>query len=224
MMGDMPSSEENATDRTNSMRLTFTNDFENVPVLFNGFFARTKSQAFGIFCLIFFTAFLFRTFIFIYIYVEEGAWKIATKLQNPKPKETVQFGFDDEKDPEVLCPNFAGPIYYKRSDDALSLSSSSPNSHILNNKQKVLWLLLFYTSWKEFERDFLRIILSFIIATLAYSLMLVVMTYVTCYFFATVLGLTCGEVWLKRLGRLLYSNGHMTANSEELLSEPKVLC
>lgn len=217
MMGEIPGSMSSMSMSNSSggmdMQMTFTNNFRDTSVLFEGLKASTKPQAFGIFCLFFFVAIILRGLIFVYVYIEQVIWHNTPANPPLSYKRTLDFGFDDE---------IQEPFDKQEStSNTITTNSGELNSTslFLSPKRKPSILLqMFYTSWKDFEKDIVRLILSFLIAILSYALMLVIMTYVTCYFFAVVLGIAVGEIWFKRLERILMCNELIISNTEDILA------
>lgn len=216
MMGEIPGSMSSMSMSNSSgsmnMQMTFTNNFRDTSVLFEGLKASTKPQAFGIFCLFFFVAIILRWLIFVYVYIEQVIWRNPPENTPLSYKRTVDFGFDDE---------IQEPFDKQEStSNTMTTNSRELNSTSLflsPKRKRSILLQMLYTNWKDFEKDIVRLILSFIIAILSYTLMLVIMTYVTCYFFAVVLGIAVGEIWFKRLERILMCNELIISNTEEIL-------
>ncbi|CUM49382.1 uncharacterized protein AC631_05579 [Debaryomyces fabryi] len=214
MMGEIPGSMSSMSNTSSGMvmQMTFTNNFRDTSVLFEGLKASTKPQAFGIFCLFFFVAFILRGLIFVYVYIEQVVWRRGQESLSLSYKRTVDFGFDDEIQ-EPFEKQGSESNTYSTNSEELNLTPA-----LLSQKKRRSFLLqMFYTNWKDFEKDIVRLILSFLIAILSYSLMLVIMSYITCYFFAVVLGIAVGEVWFKRLERISICNEQIVNNSEEIL-------
>lgn len=214
MMGEIPGSMSSMSNTSSGMvmQMTFTNNFRDTSVLFEGLKASTKPQAFGIFCLFFFVAIILRGLIFVYVYIEQVIWRNPPENTPLSYKRTVDFGFDDE---------IQEPFDKQEStSNTMTTNSRELNSTSLflsPKRKRSILLQMLYTNWKDFEKDIVRLILSFIIAILSYTLMLVIMTYVTCYFFAVVLGIAVGEIWFKRLERILMCNELIISNTEEIL-------
>lgn len=215
MMGEIPGSMSSMSMSNSSggmdMQMTFTNNFRDTSVLFEGLKASTKPQAFGIFCLFFFVAIILRGLIFVYVYIEQVIWRNPPENTPLSYKRTVDFGFVDE-----IQESFDK----ESTSNTITTNSGELNStsiFISPKRKRSILLQMFYTNWKDFEKDIVRLILSFIIAILSYALMLVIMTYVTCYFFAVVLGIAVGEIWFKRLERILMCNELIISNTEETL-------
>lgn len=215
MMGEIPGSMSSMSMSNSSggmdMQMTFTNNFRDTSVLFEGLKASTKPQAFGIFCLFFFVAIILRGLIFVYVYIEQVIWRNPPENTPLSYKRTVDFGFVDE-----IQESFDK----ESTSNTITTNSGELNStsiFISPKRKRSILLQMFYTNWKDFEKDIVRLILSFIIAILSYALMLVIMTYVTCYFFAVVLGIAVGEIWFKRLERVLMCNELIISNTEETL-------
>lgn len=153
-----------------SMHMYFTTQFKDYPVLFKGLTASTKAQAFGIFVLLFFVAFIARSFDFIRNYMEFKVWRNPAYFNLPEnnfhaSKQIVS----DSKDSEV-SEHSLEPV----TSHGLSLSAS-----------------LF--------RDAIRLALSIIPEILFFALMLAVMTYTLTYFFAVVLGSGIGRFAFDKL-------------------------
>lgn len=215
MMGEVPGSMSSMSMSNSSggmdMQMTFTNNFRDTSVLFEGLKASTKPQAFGIFCLFFFVAIILRGLIFVYVYIEQVIWRNPLGNTPLSYKRTVDFGFVDEIQESFDKESTSNTI----TTNSGELYSTS--LFISPKRKRSILLQMFYTNWKDFEKDIVRLILSFIIAILSYALMLVIMTYVTCYFFAVVLGIAVGEIWFKRLERVLMCNELIISNTEETL-------
>ncbi|CUM51880.1 unnamed protein product [Debaryomyces tyrocola] len=216
MMGEIPGSMSSMSMSNSSggmdMQMTFTNNFRDTSVLFEGLKASTKTQAFGIFCLFFFVAIILRGLIFVYVYIEQVIWRNPPENTSLSYKRTVDFGFADD----------IQESFDKQEPTSNTITNNSGELHstsllISPQRKRSILLQMLYTNWKDFEKDIVRLILSFIIAILSYALMLVIMSYVTCYFFAVVLGISVGEVWFKRLERILMCNELIISNTEETL-------
>lgn len=215
-MGEIPGSMSSMSMSNSSdgmdMQMTFTNNFRETSVLFEGLKASTKPQAFGIFCLFFFVAIILRGLIFVYVYIEQVIWRNPPENIPLSYKRTVDFGFDDEIQEPFDKQESTSKTITTNSGDL-----NSTSLFLSPKRKRSILLQMFYTNWKDFEKDIVRLILSFIIAILSYALMLVIMTYVTCYFFAVVLGIAVGEIWFKRLERVLMCNELIISNTEEML-------
>lgn len=222
MMGEIPGSMSSMSNSSSgmTMKMVFTVDFRDTSVLFDGLKASTKPQAFGIFCLIFFVAITLRGLIFAYTYLELISWRGIPDNARLSYNRSVDFGFDDE-----IQQPFANP---KSAIDRYPVNGKELDStpFISTKRNRLVFLQMFYTTWKDTEKDFVRLILSFLIAMLSYALMLVVMSYVVCYFFAVILGIAVGDVWFKRLERINMCNAlivrskDMTAPTSQALSYP----
>jgi copper transporter 1 len=153
-----------------SMHMYFTTQFKDYPVLFKGLTAHTKAQAFGIFVLLFFVAFVARSFDFIRNYMEFKVWHNPTYFNVPENNfHAAKQNMSDSKDSEV-SEHSLEPV----NSSGLSLSAS-----------------LF--------RDAIRLALSIIPEILFFALMLAVMTYTLTYFFAVVLGSGIGRFAFDKL-------------------------
>lgn len=216
MMGEIPGSMSTMSNTSSgmTMKMTFTNNFQDTSVLFEGLKASTKPQAFGVFCLFFFVAIILRGLIFMYVYIEQVIWRKGLENPSLSYKRTVDFGFDDEIQESFEKQGPTSNTYATNNSEELNLTQSFSS---LNNKRSI-FLQMFYTNWKDFEKDIVRLVLSLLIAILSYALMLVIMSYITCYFFAVVLGIAVGEVWFKRLERILIGDGQIVNNAEEILT------
>lgn len=191
-MGNTPeSSDDSDMNKMTMMSLTFTNSYIGKPVLFEGLRAGSGGEAFGIFCLIFVTGFVLRGLIFLYNYLEKNVWR-ESSLCVLKQSTSTAFGFTDEI---ITCDCSPRESMEKDFD---SNGNSVDQKCLLDESDSSFGFLLF-TNWKDFEKDMVRLLLTFPIVLLSYCLMLVAMSFVTLYFFGVVLGISFSEVYFRRI-------------------------
>lgn len=179
-MGGMDMSGDNAM----SMNMWLTTRYKNTPVVFKTLTASTGAKAFGIFCVLFFSAFAFRGLMFLSSYLEQAVFHNYT---NAVIVEEDCGCDDDLSDPE------SKPIATQR---------TNPNHLTFLQIMKKMFLL----SPTEIFQDVIRLLLAFTIVMFGYALMLAAMSFVLIYFFAICLGLAFGEMFFNRLAIVLNIN------------------
>lgn len=185
------------------MHMWLTAEFAGYPVLFKDLKANTKAQAFGIFVLLFVVAFLTRMLEFVRNYLEEIVWRNNNYLENEEG--IVQHGaklttIESEKNLATCCMNAKENGNFEEhaktccsakkhdlddSDDSID-KSNSPQIEPITPKRSISFA-------SSIMRDIIRLALCIIPDLLAYSLMLVAMTYTLTYFFAVVIGSGIGR-------------------------------
>lgn len=174
-----------------AMNMWLTASFKDYPVVFKDLRASTKAQAFGIFVLLFFVAFLARMLEFVRNYLEEIVWKNnnyaeveqgisqhSANLQSPPVKSCC-----DDNAKEVV------------SDESIDKQNSPQHEETTKARGTGKSLSLAST----ISRDIIRLALCIIPDLFAYSLMLAAMTYTLTYFFAVVIGSGVGRFVAERL-------------------------
>ncbi|ODQ79814.1 hypothetical protein BABINDRAFT_161504 [Babjeviella inositovora NRRL Y-12698] len=162
------------------MNMKFSTNWNNYEVLFTNLKATSGGAAFGIFVFLFAVAFTLRGIIFFSSYLEQNIWRSssAVVVAETQTVPSVDCGCDDDEE---------------------KISSSPPPTI----QKPSLLRQFFFTTFTEFKRDVIRLVIAFVAIMLSYALMLAVMTYVVLYFFAVVLGLAFGELWWGRIGRIM---------------------
>ncbi|ODV81811.1 Ctr-domain-containing protein [Suhomyces tanzawaensis NRRL Y-17324] len=176
-------------DGMDGMHMFFTTEFKNYPVLFSSLTASTKAQAFGIFVLFFFLAFVARGFEFLRMYLEQLVWKNPVYVEcHPgdeanviSPKETANCCGGDDSDDSIKKPNSA--VFRA---DSFEHDKRDATNNLLSMASRVY-------------RDIIRLVLCILPDLFGYSLMLVAMTYTLVYFFAVVIGSGVGRFFFERL-------------------------
>jgi copper transporter 1 len=165
----------------------FTSDYQGVPVLFKSLSAATGAKAFGIFVILFATAFAFRGLSFLSTYIEQKVF--ASQLQ----------ASDDADNSIHIHSSSLGKL-----SDIESSEVSSKSERPTQTKSAVA--KFFDYSAVGIYRDFIRLLLSVLTVIIGYALMLAVMSFVVLYFFAVVLGIAFGEIFFMRLSYALDMN------------------
>lgn len=153
-----------------SMHMYFTTQFKDYPVVFKNLSAETEAQAFGIFVLLFFVAFMLRSFEFIKNYLEYKVWKNPAYFNQPQNKYVVPEPRNHSSDESIGKDNSDLEKVIAEPAKASGLSHAS-----------------------EFFRDAIRLVLLIIPEILGYGLMLAVMSYTLTYFFAVAIGSGIGK-------------------------------
>ncbi|KAK6460676.1 copper transport protein [Scheffersomyces coipomensis] len=166
------------------MHMYFTTQFKDYPVLFKGLTASNKGQAFGIFVLLFFVAFVARGLEFVRLYLEQKVWKNPNYINN------------FEQQPKI--PGFLGNETSQSHDsiqksDSIGLHSHQVESDVSSYSSTTLPIA------SRFFRDILRLALCILPDLLGYSLMLAAMSYTLTYFFAVVVGSGVGRFYFEKL-------------------------
>ncbi|EGW30334.1 uncharacterized protein SPAPADRAFT_52427 [Spathaspora passalidarum NRRL Y-27907] len=164
------------------MHMYFTAQFKGYPVIFKNLVANNKGQAFGIFLLLFFVAFLNRLLEFVRNYLEEVVW------QN---REYQEFESGIANAPANLQSVTSGANCHdtNSSDDSLHKGDSVQVSKPV--KSLPIASTLF--------RDAIRLFLCIVPDLFGYALMLGAMTFTLTYFFAIVIGSGVGRFTSERL-------------------------
>ncbi|KAK6458286.1 copper transport protein [Scheffersomyces xylosifermentans] len=183
------------------MHMYFTTQFKNYPVLFKSLSASTKAQAFGIFLLLFFIAFLNRGLEFVRNYLEQVVWKNPVYVechpgetgisaiksihsQAPQADAHACCGGEEESDASI-----------GKADSTTSGVRSVQPIEGDHRQERTNQLPLA----SRVFRDIIRLILCIVPDLFGYSLMLVAMTYTLTYFFAVVIGSGVGRFFFERL-------------------------
>ncbi|QOU21959.1 hypothetical protein BRETT_002123 [Brettanomyces bruxellensis] len=162
------------------MNTYLVTDYSDYPVIFKNLKASSKAAAFGIFCVLFFAAFVFRGLAFLNAYLEQRVFHNYTNaviVQN---------------DPCACDPD--SELDQKGDDNAVSTVGGTHKSFGRILKE------LFMPGMREWKKDLVRLIIAFVSAMIGYGLMLAAMSFVVLYFFAICLGLAFSEVFFNRLG------------------------
>ena len=181
---DMASSTSSSMDMDHgsmdmSMNSYMTINYDSYPVVFKTLTASSGGAAFGIFCVLFFSAFFYRGLAFLAAYLEQRVFKTEVPCQN-----------NDDTDTEAKCCDVDVPV--------------SNNPEIANSeKDRSVLAKFFHFTPQSLYRDFIRLIITFVSAMFGYALMLAVMSFVITYFFAVVLGMAFGEIFFLRLATVM---------------------
>lgn len=166
-----------------SMHMFFTTQFKNYPVLFESLSADTKAQAFGIFVLLFFVAFIFRSFEFFKNYLEVKVWRnpvyfdlIEHKYTAPSARSHSSI---DSLDKNIVSAD-------QRDLESTQLNSTHSPSPALSYSSQIF-------------RDIIRLVLLIVPEILGYALMLAVMSYTLAYFFAVAVGSGLGKFFFDKM-------------------------
>lgn len=160
-----------------SMRMYFSTQYRDVPVLFQNMAAKNKGQAFGIFLFLFVIGFLTRGIEFVKNYLEQSVWKNPTYVQCHPGRERVGAA---QSASDLLGKEMS-------SDSEAEVGLSAPPS----TKGFSMASLLF--------RDAIRLVLCILPDLFGFALMLAAMSYTLTYFFGVVLGLGVGRFFFERL-------------------------
>ena len=191
-----------------SMHMWLTAEFEGYPVLFKSLIANTKAQAFGIFVLLFVVAFLTRMLEFVRNYLEEIVWKNNNFLESeqgivqhnanlamvPSAAEPLATCCMNAKENGNFEEHFKSCCSAKKINNDADSSIDKVNSPQIESIKPKGSISLAST----IMRDIIRLALCIIPDLLAYSLMLVAMTYTLVYFFAVVIGSGIGRFAAER--------------------------
>ncbi|CAM9013358.1 unnamed protein product [Wickerhamomyces anomalus] len=175
-----------------SMNTFLTTKYSGYPVVFKNLSAASGGAAFGIFCVLFFTAFAFRGLGFLSAYLEQTVFRDPKKFDLSE-NETDHHTHHDEKD--VINES-------TRSTDMESVLVKKRDAE----KNRSVIAKFFAVTPSSLYRDFIRVILAFVSAMLGYALMLAAMSFIIPYFFAIILGLSFGEVFFHRLASVMEIN------------------
>lgn len=159
-----------------SMHMYFTKAYKDYPVLFSSLTASNGGQAFGIFVLIFFVAFLTKGLEFLKNYLEQRVWNNPNYLV-PKQTTIVENCECDDVDKAASTDITEG-----------STPTGTPRNLTFAN---------------SLVRDVIRLGLCFVVELFGYAMMLVAMTYSLVYFFAVVTGMAVGRFFFERLSDTL---------------------
>jgi len=185
-----------------AMHMYFTTQFKNYPVLFKLLSATTKAQAFGIFLLLFFVAFLNRGLEFARNYLEQVVWKNPAYVECHTGEDTGISAIKSTHSNAAPADAHACCGAEEDSDGSIGKSDST-NSGVrsiqpiegAHHKERRNQLPLA----SRVFRDIIRLILCIVPDLFGYSLMLVAMTYTLTYFFAVVIGSGVGRFFFERL-------------------------
>ncbi|CDR36932.1 CYFA0S01e05666g1_1 [Cyberlindnera fabianii] len=159
-----------------SMNSHLTTKYAGYPVVFETLQAASGGAAFGIFCVLFFSAFFFRGLSFLGAYIEQRVF-VPTKL-------TEDAGSSSTEEEEIKC---CGPA----TATEIGLNQNTSDRSVLAK--------FFHVTPQSLYRDFVRLIIVFVSTMIGYALMLAAMSFVLLYFFAIVLGIAFGEIFFLRL-------------------------
>jgi copper transporter 1 len=173
---DMATATASMDMSSDMMNSHLTTNYAGYSVVFDTLKAANGGAAFGIFCVLFFTAFIFRGLAFLGAYIEQRVF-VPSSLRDDD--ETSH-----EEDIEEKC---CGPA-----------DSSHENTTDLIKERSTLAKFFHFTP-QSLYRDFIRLILVFVSTMIGYALMLAVMSFILLYFFAVILGIAFGEIFFLRL-------------------------
>ncbi|QPG76930.1 hypothetical protein FOA43_004324 [Brettanomyces nanus] len=148
--------------------------------------ASSKASAFGIFCVIFFTCFAFRAFIFLGAYLEQRVFHNYTNSV-----------IIDKED--CTCD----PV--SDSDQKFQAATKALGAPIDKSFGQIIKEICL-PGMNEVYKDVIRLLVAFVVSMLGYALMLAAMSFFILYFFAVCLGLAFGEVFFNRLAIVLGVN------------------
>lgn len=177
-------------DMDMSMNSYLTTHYDGYPVVFKTLKASSGGAAFGIFCVLFFTAFAFRGLTFLSAYVEQKVFR------DIKP-------FDLSENDSSATAQKTDMHESNRSTDVES-DTNNRKKHCA--KERSVIAKFFAVTPTSLYRDFIRLIIAFVAAMFGYAIMLAAMSFVILYFFAIVLGLAFGEVFFFRLSLVMEIN------------------
>ncbi|CCH45103.1 Copper transport protein CTR1 [Wickerhamomyces ciferrii] len=177
-------------DMDMSMNTFLTTKYSGYPVIFQTLKASNGASAFGIFCILFFTAFATRGLTFLGAYLQQKVFTPPKKFdlsENHNHTTTINKSDINESSNTVDTES----------------NESHTQKHLKNRSVLAQFLDITPTS---IYRDFIRLLLAFLSAMFGYALMLAAMTFIIPYFFAIILGLSFGEVFFFRLASIMEIN------------------
>ncbi|SCV03033.1 LAMI_0H04940g1_1 [Lachancea mirantina] len=169
-------------DMNMPMNSYLTPKFMNYPVLFQGLYASSKAQAFGIFVLIITACFTYKSILFLSWCLEVKWFK--RKNPNGSPGQVAPYGTETDDSSSQLGPgNYMQDLEFQT-----------------RYLPKVPNIFVDFASPSSIEvlHDLVRLILTFVSTMIVYMLMLVAMSFVLTYVFAVILGLAWAEVFFNR--------------------------
>lgn len=189
----------NGDSMSMNMNTYLTTEYSGYPVVFKTLTASSGGAAFGIFCILFFTAFAFRGLGFLSAYIEQ---RVFQKVKNFNMNNDDGFVHQHQS----MTGTHKHDVQESgRSSDAESELPKNTTNHDLQKNRSTL-AKFFAVTPTSLYRDFIRVIIAFISAMLGYALMLAAMTFIIPYFFAIILGLSFGEVFFHRLASVMEIN------------------
>lgn len=193
----MGSSTADSMSMDMGMNSYLTTDYSGYPVVFKTLTAANGGAAFGIFCILFFTAFAFKGLGFLSAYLEQAVFRDPKKFDLSENDSTIHQHHHVET--------------HNHKDDIQESSRSSDTESDLTKKKhfeknRSVIARFFSVTPTSLYRDFIRVILAFVSAMLGYALMLAAMSFIIPFFFAVILGLSFGEVFFHRLASVMEIN------------------
>lgn len=195
-MSGMDMSGSSGSSDTMSMNMWLTTSYKHSPVIFKQLRATSAAGAFGIFCVLFFSAFAFRGLMFFSSYLEQAVFHNYSNTIIVEEDNCACDGEDDlSSDPEA-----------KPHQSTTGLGpGQSPIPVIQMSFFQIVKKMVFLTPTEMFQ-DFIRLLVALVIVIFGYALMLAAMSFVLTYFFAICLGLAFGEIFFNRLSIVLDIN------------------
>lgn len=184
-----------------SMHMYFTTNYKDYPVLFKGLHAKNAGEAFGIFVLLFFVAFLVRGIEFARNYLEQRIWKNPSYLDCHPGESTGASNAlmgSANKAPNSCC---GGETEIESNNNSLqkSVSNLERNENVSGEGPHANGYPTKVPLASSLVRDAIRLILCILPDLFGFALMLACMTYTLTYFFAVVIGLGLGRFFFERL-------------------------
>ncbi|KAH3664052.1 hypothetical protein OGAPHI_004766 [Ogataea philodendri] len=183
MSMDMSSSTDSSMDME-GMNSYLVTSYNKYPVVFHTLRASSGGEAFGIFCVLFFSAVFLRGLFFLSAYLEQKVFHNLTNAVLIQELDNCACG--PEKDEEGT--GNGGSVSVR----SLGLAK--------------IFKFTFFPGFGELKRDIIRLLIAFTATMFGYALMLAAMSFILLYFFAICLGIAFGEVFFNRLSIVLNIN------------------
>lgn len=212
---DMGSDHSHHSDSM-GMNMYFVTHYKDYPVMFRHLVAHGPGGAFGIFCVLFFGAFLLRGVSFLSLYLEQSVFKTQSANINIVIEEEDNCACDDADyssngknsiEPQEETVNGIITTTTKRNT---VIKKTTIKNAASQPKQRSVLAQLFAPTWGEVYKDIIRLVVYFVQAMLSFALMIAAMSYIILYFFAICLGIAFGEVFFNRLRIAMGLNNNLS--------------